>query len=304
MNPSKLVSTYSNLQACRLLSLQVIFVTLTGQGVVRSSTMSRSSIWLTSQTHFTSIGLTQSEIALILLSGPICGAFIQPCFGRWSDKTHTSWGRRKPFIIIGAIVLNLALLALAWVEVIIQISVPSAVSLEKRRACLVVLTSLLTFSVWASVQAVQIGLRTLITDACSHDEQSQANAWASRYSNFAAVIANFLAYVNFLPRATSGSHTFKNMALLATLVLTMTVSVSCLGVRGKSHAVASLSIGRSRAVWRDIWRVFFGSPNQIRTVCLVQFFAWMGWFPFLYYTVTYVSIPSPWHLLMSFCIAT
>lgn len=200
--------------------------------------------------------------------------------------------------------LNLTLLSLAWVETIIRVFVPSAVSHEKRRACLVVLTSLLTFSVWVSVQAVQVGLRTLITDACSHDEQSQANAWASRYSNFAAVIANLLAYVDFLPRATSGSHTFKNMALLATLVLTMTVTVSCLGVEEKSHGIASLSIGRNRAVWRDIWRIFFGSPNQIRTVCLVQFFAWLGWFPFLYYTVTCVSIPLLWYLLINFYIAT
>lgn len=185
--------------------------------------------------------------------------------------------------------LTLALLALAWVKTITRVCIPSTTSPEKRRLCLVAITCLLTFTVWVSVQAVQIGLRTLITDVCSHDEQAQANAWASRYSNFAAAIANLLAYVDFLPRATGGSHTFKDMALLATLILAMTITISCLSVREKQpHTVTSSSVCRNRMFLRDIWRIFFGSPSQIRTVCLVQFFSWLGWFPFLYYTVTYV----------------
>ena len=184
--------------------------------------------------------------------------------------------------------LTLALLALAWVKSIARVCIPSSVSPQQRRLCLVTITSLLIFTVWVAIQSVQVGLRTLITDGCSHDEQAQANAWASRYSNFAAVIANLLAYVDFLPRASSGSHTFKDMTLLATLVLTMTVAISCVSVRENRPRTATTSSGgRGGLFLRDIWRIFF-SPSQIRTVCFVQFFAWLGWFPFLYYTVTYV----------------
>lgn len=189
--------------------------------------------------------------------------------------------------------LTLSLLALAWVKSIGRVFIPASLSSEQRRLCLVVITSLLIFTVWVAIQSVQVGLRTLITDGCSHDEQAHANAWASRYSNFAAVIANLLAYVDFLPRATSGSHTFKDMTLLATLVLTLTVAISCVSVReNRPHTVTSSSASRGGVFLRDIWRIFF-SPNQIRTVCFVQFFAWLGWFPFLYYTVTYVRNPFP-----------
>lgn len=159
-----------------------------------------------------------------------------------------------------------------------------------------IITFLLTFTIWIAVQAVQVGLRTLITDGCSQDEQARANAWASRYSNLAAAVANFLAYMDFLPHAASHSRTtFKDMTLLASVVLAVTVAISCASVEEKHpEGETFMSTGQRGVALRDIWGVFFATPNQIRTVCLVQFFAWMGWFPFLYYTVTYVLDSSSW----------
>lgn len=186
--------------------------------------------------------------------------------------------------------LILSLITLAWVESIIGISICSTESSARQRLFLVIVTFLLAFTIWVAIQAVQVGLRALISDGCSQDEQARANAWAGRYGNFAAAAANLVAYMDFLPDAAGYSRTaFKDMTLLASLALTITIIISCVSVREKQpDHETSMSIGRRGVALRDIWRVFFRSPNQIRTVCLVQFFAWMGWFPFLYYTVTYV----------------
>jgi hypothetical protein len=39
------------------------------------------------------------------------------------------------------------------------------------------------------------------------------------------------------------------------------------------------------AIARNIWEL----PAPVQRVCNVQFFAWMGWFPFLFYSTTYVA---------------
>ncbi|KAF7595711.1 hypothetical protein BBP40_005155 [Aspergillus hancockii] len=257
--------------------LQVVIVTLTGQGV----------------SHLLEIGLHKSEVAIALTSGPLCGAIFQPYFGRWSDQTQTSWGRRKPLIACGTVTLILALLSLAWVKSITRAFIPSEVPVEPQRLCLVIVTLFLMFAIWTAIQAVQVGLRALITDGCSQDEQAYANAWASRYSNSSAALANLLAYLDFLPNASSqeqASSTFQNMSLLATLALAMTTIVSCVSVIETVPKSAVLLLDSKAGMsLRDIWKAFMGSPSQIRTICIVQLFSWTGWFPFLYYIVTYVN---------------
>ncbi len=38
----------------------------------------------------------------------------------------------------------------------------------------------------------------------------------------------------------------------------------------------------------DVWHAIRRLPRSVRRVCLVQLFAFMGWFPFLFYSTTYV----------------
>jgi Na+/melibiose symporter-like transporter len=248
---------------------------------------------LIDQSHLRKIGLHQSEVAIALISGPLCGSIFQPYFGRWSDQTQASWGRRKPLILSGTIVLTIALLSLAWVKTVTHALIPSAIPSERLRLCIVIITLFLMFTIWTAIQAVQVGMRALITDGCSQDEQAYANAWASRYSNFSTAMANLLAYLDFLPHAASHDHAssiFQNMSLLAILLLAMTTTISCISVTEIVPKSVILSpdphAGKSL---RDMWNFFLGNPSQTRTICIVQAFSWLGWFPFLYYIVTYVQ---------------
>lgn len=149
---------------------------------------------------------------------------------------------------------------------------------------------------WVAVQPVQIGLRTLITDDCTKTEQAKANAWAGGYSSLAAALANLAAYMDLLPRTglsyRSGHTIFMDLSFSASIVLAVTIAVSCVSLREKSHLPGISSPARTTsyaALVRLLSRLLFGKHKQIRTVYLVQFFAWLGWFPFLYYAVTYGS---------------
>lgn len=58
------------------------------------------------------LGAKEGELPLLFLAGPVTGLLIQPIIGAMSDKTWSpTYGRRKPFFLVGAILCSLCLLA-------------------------------------------------------------------------------------------------------------------------------------------------------------------------------------------------
>lgn len=49
------------------------------------------------------------KINIVLALAAICGVIIPPIAGRYSDRLRTSWGRRKPFILVGTIITAISL---------------------------------------------------------------------------------------------------------------------------------------------------------------------------------------------------
>jgi maltose/moltooligosaccharide transporter len=59
---------------------------------------------------FLFLGADAHSLPILNIAGPITGLLIQPIIGAMSDKTwHPKWGRRRPFIIGGSIVMILIL---------------------------------------------------------------------------------------------------------------------------------------------------------------------------------------------------
>ena len=55
------------------------------------------------------VGIPPAVAGAILLLGKLVDAFWDPILGHLSDNTRTRWGRRRPFILLGAIPLGLAM---------------------------------------------------------------------------------------------------------------------------------------------------------------------------------------------------
>ena len=60
------------------------------------------------------LGADEASLPLLWLAGPVTGLIVQPIIGAMSDRTVTSWGRRTPYFLIGAILCSLALLAMPF----------------------------------------------------------------------------------------------------------------------------------------------------------------------------------------------
>lgn len=60
---------------------------------------------------FETLGARPDELALFWLAAPITGLIVQPIIGFYSDKTwHPTWGRRRPYFAIGALLASTALI--------------------------------------------------------------------------------------------------------------------------------------------------------------------------------------------------
>lgn len=56
------------------------------------------------------LGIPHAWSSLIWLCGPLSGLFVQPLVGHMSDHCTSRYGRRRPFIVVGALSIVLAVL--------------------------------------------------------------------------------------------------------------------------------------------------------------------------------------------------
>jgi maltose/moltooligosaccharide transporter len=68
---------------------------------------------------FLLIGAEPDQLPILNLAGPVTGLLIQPLIGAISDRTwHPRWGRRRPFVVAGAILCSIILLVFPFVGVL------------------------------------------------------------------------------------------------------------------------------------------------------------------------------------------
>lgn len=58
------------------------------------------------------LGLDLAAVGIILMLARLSDVVVDPFIGRWSDRTHTRWGRRRPWVVLGVIVMMIATLML------------------------------------------------------------------------------------------------------------------------------------------------------------------------------------------------
>ncbi|CAK9228935.1 unnamed protein product [Sphagnum jensenii] len=60
------------------------------------------------------LGIEHAFSSFIWLCGPITGLVVQPCIGIWSDKCESRWGRRRPFIFAGVLMISVAVIVIGF----------------------------------------------------------------------------------------------------------------------------------------------------------------------------------------------
>ncbi|KAI5573480.1 hypothetical protein BDE02_10G082100 [Populus trichocarpa] len=64
--------------------------------------------------YIQTLGIGHAFSSFIWLCGPITGLVVQPCVGIWSDKCSSKFGRRRPFILAGALMISIAVIIIGF----------------------------------------------------------------------------------------------------------------------------------------------------------------------------------------------
>lgn len=216
---------------------------------------------------------------------------MQPIVGAIADRSTNPYGRRRPFIIGGSVVTSLCLIVLGWTKELVSIILDPTTSFGKN---VVVTTAVLSiYALDFAINAVQACSRSIIVDVLPTESQQAGSAWASRMGASGHVIGfliGTLPLVDIMPPWLGGDTQFKKMCLIAILGLWFAIGITCWAVKERVLLRRADSDNQSAlGVLQTLWTRMFNLPDRIQTICWCQFWGWIGWFPFLFYSSTWVG---------------
>ncbi|CAE6500593.1 unnamed protein product [Rhizoctonia solani] len=253
--------------------------------------------------YLLSLGLNKSHMALVFVAGPLSGLIMQPLIGVLADHSTSSLGRRRPYMLAASLVSIGGLILLGFTREFSGIF-GGAKSLTIGIAVYAI------FCIDFSINAVQAVDRALLVDILPPSQQAAGNAWAGRMFGLGSVAGFFIGGIN-LPNV------FPWLGRTQLEVLTVVSSVLLLALHGVTAASVEEKVlvvdGQVRSslfrdgislicrirgasdgnvfvrIFKDIWDNILTLPRTIRSICMVQFFSWVAWFPVLFYSSTWVG---------------
>ncbi|KAJ3161115.1 hypothetical protein HDU86_007737 [Geranomyces michiganensis] len=236
------------------------------------------------------LNLSPSLSALVWLAGPLSGLLIQPIVGVYSDKCGLKLGKRRPFMIVGGAIVLLSIAMIGYAAEIAQVLTGSMDT--KTNENITIMSAVLGFY-WLdfSINAVQASCRSLIVDIAPLHQQESANAWGGRMIGVGNVLGYFIGFLD-LPKLFPffGDKQMKVFCWLASIWFASTLAMTCVAVKENQYIPKESEKRRS---WYEpllgIGKALRGLPGPLQAICNVQFFGWMGIFPFLFYSTTWVG---------------
>ncbi|KAI6092626.1 major facilitator superfamily domain-containing protein [Hypoxylon rubiginosum] len=246
--------------------------------------------------YLLSLGLSKSLMALVWVAGPITGTLVQPYVGMLSDNCRISWGKRKPFMLGGATATALALMFLAWIREIIG-GILSLFGADPEshgvKITIIVVAVIWIYVLDVAVNTVQASIRAFIVDCAPSHQQEAANSMASRLVGVGNIIGYIAGGID-LPKYVwwFGSSQFKDLCAIASIFLCSTIVLTTIVIRERNPQLDGRTVVKRPGLATFFVKIFASIkrlPPQVSKVCIVQFAAWIGFFPMLFYTSSYIG---------------
>lgn len=218
------------------------------------------------------LGADADKLAFLWLAAPVTGVIIQPLIGQTSDRTWTRLGRRRPFILAGAILASLALVLM-----------PNCSAVWMAAGLLWVLDGTIN----ASMQP----FRALVADNLPDEQSSQGFAVQSLFIGLGGTIASALPWMmtNWfgVPPDTGGNGhiplSVKLSFYIGAAAFLIAVLWTVFSTSEYPPSESELATIRARRFdWTlglaDVFALIFNLPRRMWELGLVQFFTWIAMF--------------------------
>ena len=224
-----------------------------------------------------SLGASPFLYGLIWLAGPFTGMVVQPIVGALSDKTVSPFGRRRPYLLGGALLASIALWIFPnsanvaeFLHKFTGINFPSLTAL--------LIAAIMIWIIDACVNVAQGPYRALVPDVVPEEQYSIANSYISLAIGLGSVIAAGTAPL--LKWAFGYQMSITDQFIMAALAFTLAMSWTCFTIKEhqtrkeniKDVAVADIS---EPTFW-DSLKNFFAMSPEVSKICIMQFFTWIG----------------------------
>lgn len=220
------------------------------------------------------LGASPFIYGLIWLAGPFTGMVVQPLVGALSDKTVSPLGRRRPYLLGGALLASLALLIFPNSGGIAD-GLVSLTGLHLPAVTGLLIAAIMIWVIDACVNVAQGPYRALIPDVVPEEQYSIANSYISLAIGLGSVVAAGTA--PFLKWAFGYQMSIPAQFVMAALAFTLGMIWTCITIKeGKrEYENKQETVQNNVSFWQSL-KEFFALSPEVSKICTMQFFTWIG----------------------------
>ena len=246
---------------------------------------------------FATLGADPHQLSFFWILPPLMGMIVQPLIGKWSDRTWTRMGRRKPYLIVGAVI-----------AVLVMLFLPNAGSLHFSTRVLLGLNMAMWFGLFSlifldtSINVAMQPFKMMVGDMVNEKQKTTAYSIQSFLCNAGSLLGYlfpiFFTWIGIANEAPEGVvpdsvvySFYVGAAILILCVLYTFLRVKEMppkeyaefhGIKiadQVGHDGKDVMPGHDRASEKGLFKLLVDAPKTFWTVGLVQFFCWAA---FLY----------------------
>ena len=218
------------------------------------------------------LGASPFLFGLIWLAGPFTGMVVQPVIGALSDKTTSPFGRRRPYLLGGALLSALALWALPNSELITNF-ISSTLHIKFPALAALCFAAVMIWILDACVNIAQGPYRALIPDVVPQEQHSIANSYISLAIGLGSVFAAGTA--PFLKWAFNYQMSINAQFVMAALAFSLGMAWTCLMIKERRYQPKENEEKERFDLVKSL-KEFFALSPEVGKICWMQFFTWIG----------------------------
>ena len=220
------------------------------------------------------LGASPFIYGLIWLAGPFTGMVVQPLVGALSDKTVSPLGRRRPYLLGGALLASLALLIFPNSGGIAE-GLASLTGLHLPAVTGLLIAAIMIWVIDACVNVAQGPYRALIPDVVPEEQYSIANSYISLAIGLGSVVAAGTA--PFLKWAFGYQMSIPAQFVMAALAFTLGMIWTCITIKESKREYENKqeTVQNNLSFWQSL-KEFFALSPEVSKICTMQFFTWIG----------------------------
>ena len=242
---------------------------------------------------FRTLGADPHDLSFFWILPPLMGILVQPVVGTLSDKTWTRFGRRIPYLFIGAAV-----------AVAVMCLLPNAGSLGLEFSMVMIFGLLMLMLLDTSINMAMQPFKMLVGDMVNERQKGKAYSIQSFLCNAGSVVGFIFPYVfawiglkNVAPEGVVPDTVIWSFYIGAAILI-VCVIYTTLKVRewppqeyNEYNGVANAEAAADKQSGSANWLVLLkNAPSAFWRVGLVQFFCWAAFLYMWTYVVDAVSL--------------